>query len=185
MNEKLNKNDRSHDGPQSCPECAKEAMREGIETQTIAYGSGDEAAALAVEVPVWVCEDCGFAYTAADAEVLRHEAICRHLGVLTPREIRAVRDRHHLTRAEFVRLTSFGEASIKRWESGALVQSQSADKFIRLIDDRHTLERLRHIVDDPKSGDAVTRRKSGVFRTTHSVEQTRRAQRFELCSASI
>ena len=44
--------------------------------------------------------------------MIRHEAVCRHLGVLAPGEIRALRREHGMSRAAFARLTGFGEATL-------------------------------------------------------------------------
>ena len=165
-------------GSRPCANCGADAVSPTSNVQPFTYGAGEEAVQLEVEVPVWRCSRCGFAYTEGDAEELRHNAVCRHFGVLTPNEIRSLRDRHGLTRAELVRLTGFGEASIKRWESGALIQSISADRFLRLIDDGATLARLRSLVPG-----GSPRRASGVFRTQHSPEEQRRSLTFELCRA--
>jgi len=178
MNERANLPPRARES-RPCANCGADAVCPTSEVQPFAYGAGEEAVQLEVEVPVWRCSKCGFAYTEGDAEALRHDAVCRHLRVLTPREIRSFRERLGLTRTELVRLTGFGEASIKRWESGALVQSISADRFLRLIDDGSTLARLRSLVDG-----GSPRRASGVFRTEHSPEEKRRSLTFELCRAT-
>ncbi|MGH7141355.1 MAG: helix-turn-helix domain-containing protein [Minisyncoccia bacterium] len=65
--------------------------------------------------------------------------------MLTPLDIRALRKRHGLTRKELERLTGFGEASIKRWERGVIIQNESTDTFLRLIDDAEVLDKLRQL----------------------------------------
>lgn len=58
---------------------------------------------------------------------------------LSPNEIRSIRTKHKLSRREFAKLTRFGEASIKRWETGASLQNASADRFLRLIAENLTV----------------------------------------------
>lgn len=125
-----------------CPDCGATAVRVSFEARSFSFGT-DNPVELTATIPLWTCEACGFSYTDGRGEELEHEAICRHLKVLTPREIRALRERHSLSRAEIGKLTRFGEASIKRWERGAVIQNASADRFLRALDDHAVLERLR------------------------------------------
>ena len=126
-----------------CPVCGSERIQTSIETDEFAYGAGPEAPQLRVQVTVKTCLDCGFQFTDDQAEDTRHEAVCRHLGVLAPREVRELRKRHGLSRAEFARLTRIGEASLARWESGSLIQNGAHDQFLRLLFFPENLERLR------------------------------------------
>jgi putative zinc finger/helix-turn-helix YgiT family protein len=140
-----------------CPDCGAVAARASFRPHTFLYGA-HYPAELTTTIPIWTCEVCGFAYTDGRGEELEHEAICRHLKVLAPREIQELRERHALSRAELGRLTRFGEASIKRWERGAVIQNASADRFLRSLDDPAVLERLKRL-DAELSGapqDALT-----------------------------
>ena len=74
---------------------------------------------------------------------MRHEAVCRHLGVLTPKEIIAIRKSYGMSRAVFARLTGIGEASLARWENGLLIQSPAYDRFLFLLTFPENLERLK------------------------------------------
>ena len=71
-----------------------------------------------------------------------HEAECRRLGVLTPAEIRALRTGYDMSRAEFARVTGFGEATLARWERGEVIQNTSNDSFLRMLMDRDAMKRL-------------------------------------------
>jgi putative zinc finger/helix-turn-helix YgiT family protein len=117
----------------TCDGCGQRCVRVSFQEQRFIYGSGAEAIELAARVPVWRCQHCGHGYTDGDAEDYRHEAVCRHLRVLSPSEIRNIRKFHKLSQAEFARITGFGPASLKRWETGALIQNQSADRLLRLL----------------------------------------------------
>jgi putative zinc finger/helix-turn-helix YgiT family protein len=101
---------------------------------------------LNCNIPVFVCNRCGCEWTGSDAEDARQIAVCRHLGRLTPDEVRRTRERSRLSQAEFSRITGFGEASLSRWETGAQVQSASSDRLLRLINaDMRNLHRLKEI----------------------------------------
>jgi putative zinc finger/helix-turn-helix YgiT family protein len=118
----------------TCDECGEHTVRVSFRDQRFGYGAGADAVELSARVPVWECAHCAHAYTDGDAEHFRHEAVCRHLGVLSPQQIRATREKYSMSQAEFAKVTGFGVASVKRWETGTLIQNQSADRLLRLIE---------------------------------------------------
>jgi len=68
-----------------------------------------------------------------DAAVRRLDAeTYRQLGLLSPQEIRAQRERLGLTQQELQDLLRLGGNSLSRWESGAIYQSRSLDTLLRL-----------------------------------------------------
>lgn len=73
-------------------------MNSRLERQRFPYGEGTEAVELEVLVPVRTCSECGFEYLDDSAEEIRHEAVCRHLGVLTPHEIQQLRKAYGFSR---------------------------------------------------------------------------------------
>lgn len=115
-----------------CPNCDTSTAFKQIRKQQFEYGIGDEAVILSVQVPVWICSTCSYSFTDEDAEVLRHEAVCRHLNLMTPAEIVQMREKLGMTQKDLAELTKLGDASIKRWESGSLIQSASANMLLRL-----------------------------------------------------
>lgn len=115
----------------SCPECLQH--RTTLSFMTVRFK--DELKKMfAIPVPVWRCDACGYSYTEGSAENLEHDAVCRSRGLLTSREIRNLRERLGLTRKRLGELTGFGEASIKRWETGSLIQNVSSDRLLRLLE---------------------------------------------------
>lgn len=117
------------------------------------YGSGDTAVYLEVEIPVHSCVECSFEFTDQSADLLQHEAICRHLRLLTPLEVRAVRQ--NMSRAEFSRQTGIGEASLNRWEKGTHFQNVAMDNFLYLLRSNRNLESLRKRNDKSEDMEAV------------------------------
>lgn len=111
-------------------------------SHTFPYGSGERAAELTVEIPVRRCRSCGFESSDGEAEAIKHEAVCRHLGVLSPSSIRAIRGMHNMSRAAFSRLSGIGEATLNRWENGLLVQNRANDRFLRLLASPENVRKL-------------------------------------------
>jgi putative zinc finger/helix-turn-helix YgiT family protein len=116
-----------------CLNCGSSDLRTSREREEFPYGVGEEQVMLSAMVPVRKCGACGFDYTDDEAEDARHAAVCRHLGVMTPREVESVRKRLDMSRAEFARLTGLGEASLQRWESGSLIQNKANDNLLYLL----------------------------------------------------
>lgn len=115
-----------------CDECGHQVTTTWRD-HVFVYGSGEAAAELAVRLPVRRCDRCDFDYLDEAAERLKHEAVCRHLGMLTPQEIRGIRGRLGLSRAALAKLTGIGEASLSRWESGTKIQTPGYDRYLRLL----------------------------------------------------
>ena len=118
--------------PCVCDECGHQITTTWHD-HTFQYGSGEAAAELAVQLPVRRCDHCDFDYLDDEGERLKHEVVCRHLGVLTPQEVRGIRKRLGLSRSAFAQLTGIGEASLSRWESGIKIQTPGYDRYLRLL----------------------------------------------------
>ena len=128
----------------ACPLCDSEETTTLWLRHSFYYGSGESAVELTVTVPVHRCDACDLEYLDEVAERLKHEAVCEHFGVLSPGEIRRIRDYHRMTRARFAQLTGLGEASLNRWENGINIQTQANDRYLRLL---ARLENMRHLED--------------------------------------
>ena len=80
------------------------------------------------------CDSCGERILSAELsqaiEGLRYE----RLGMLTPEEIKAVRERTGLSQEEMSSLVGVGAKTYTRWESGRSIQNKSSDNLIRLVD---------------------------------------------------
>jgi putative zinc finger/helix-turn-helix YgiT family protein len=58
----------------------------------------------------------------------------RRLGLLTPSEIRQVRQKTGLSAVDLANLLGVGEKSYTRWENGRSMQNRSNDTLIRFLD---------------------------------------------------
>jgi putative zinc finger/helix-turn-helix YgiT family protein len=132
----------------SCGQCGSTRVTASLQNDEFQYGNDSNAINLTVRVPVFSCANCGLQFTTEEAEVLRHDAVCKHLGLLSPAAIREIRGRYGLTREKFAAVTGLGTASLARWETGELIQSSAHDNFLRLLAHPENLDRLSHRVKE-------------------------------------
>ena len=85
----------------TCAACGEDNLSRRMEMDEFEYGAGQSDVPLSANVVVFTCNDCDFEFTGPSAEVARHEAVCRHLGIMTPAEIRELRGRYALSRQSF------------------------------------------------------------------------------------
>jgi putative zinc finger/helix-turn-helix YgiT family protein len=134
-----------------CAFCGSVSVSSEQTTESFEY-AGDPVVTLTVSVPQYTCNDCNQSFLDASAEDRRHEAVCAHLGVLTPTQIRRLRESHGLSRAEFARLSKLGAATIARWERGSLIQNGANDLYLRLLQDPANIRRLQDLGSAEQQG---------------------------------
>jgi transcriptional regulator with XRE-family HTH domain len=116
----------------SCGECGAQAIRwKQVDSEVPFRNRKGRRLLASATVPRGTCSVCGAHVYPYEALVLQHEAVCRSLGVLTPREIVNGRKGLGISQEEFAKLASLGVASIRRWERGACIQSKSSDRHLR------------------------------------------------------
>lgn len=79
------------------------------------------------------CQSCGERVTPHDLDKALDRERCRRLGLLTPEEIRRVREKTGLSAVDLSRLLGVGEKTYTRWENGYSLQTKASDTLIRLI----------------------------------------------------
>jgi putative zinc finger/helix-turn-helix YgiT family protein len=131
---------------QPCIVCGDGTATRSLVEHEFQHGSGDDAVCLRVELPVWTCDACELEYTDEDAEVIRHAAVCRHLGRLTPSEIKVIRCAGAMTQQQFAAKLNVGVASVKRWELGTVIQNAAYDQLVRQADAEIRAQRLQQPV---------------------------------------
>ena len=129
----------------SCALCGSSAIETAFHSHGFHYGSGERAAELSVEVPSRECRDCGFMFLDAEAEELKHAAVCRHLGVLTPQEVRRIRTQYGMTRADFAEVSGLDAGTLAGWENGLFIQTVADDRYVRLLSHTGNMQRLRSV----------------------------------------
>jgi putative zinc finger/helix-turn-helix YgiT family protein len=66
-----------------------------------------------------------------DAEAMIEETKARHMGLLTPAEIKELRENLNLTQAELSEMLKIGAKTWTRWETGSQRPSQSLNLLLR------------------------------------------------------
>lgn len=130
---------------QSCAQCGAEAVKTVEHPHTFRYGSGKSAADLTVTLPVRHCTACDFQFLDEESERIELEAICEHLGILSPLGIRRLRENYGMTQAEFAQVTGLGTATLVRWENGSMNHTRAYDRYMRLLEDPKVMQRLRRL----------------------------------------
>ena len=130
-------------GPdEDCPQCEAPGVTTFLHQDSFSWGLGEDRVTLHTTIPVRCCGACGFQYLDDEGMLIGHEAVCKHLGVLGPTEILAIRERHGLNRETFARITGLDEATLGKWENGAKIQGRADDNYLRLLGFPENLERL-------------------------------------------
>lgn len=150
----------------TCAICGSVAATNTMTDHDFDYRFGGELVTLSARVPVIECHDCDEAYFGEGAEEIKHEAVCHFLDRLTPRAIVELRESLGMSQAKLAAHTGIGVASIKRWETGLVVQGAALDRQLR---------NLEPIADQ----EAVSPWLSS-FRTPITETMKRRAERFSL-----
>lgn len=130
-----------------CPECGQGHLLSFTRSEEFDFDLGNETVKVRAEnVPVKKCDTCGEVMSGPAAAKVRDEALCRAAGLLTPSEIKAIRDKFGWSQQYLADLTDFGLATISRWERGRLLQNRSNNKVLQALRDcppfREYLERL-------------------------------------------
>jgi DNA-binding transcriptional regulator YiaG len=146
----------------TCPYCEQPATTTLLD-DTLTYGSGKDAIDLHLQLPVRRCNACDFDFVDHVGERIRTEAVYRHHGLLTPWDIRALREQRDMSRAAFAQITGLGEATIKRWEAGAISQNRGYDRYLRLLDEDVCWSVLQRIAN-PKHDATRSRVRTGPWR---------------------
>lgn len=125
-----------------CPVCGTEQETEVIEKEEISNVRGDEIKVLA---RIRVCSVCGeelFDEELEEENIQRVYDIYRKKhGILSPKEIKNIRESYGLSQRAFAKLLGIGEASIARYETGALPE-KSLSNMIMLLKNPKNMEKL-------------------------------------------
>src|SRR5262249_27233888 len=128
--------DNTRTSESRCSMCGHSPLEPKLIDKTFEYGADNETITVtARHVPVRLCANCGEVYSGPEAARVEHEAICQALGLMTPAEIKALRERFGWSQQYLADLTDFGIATVSRWERGRLLQNKSANKVLQALRD--------------------------------------------------
>lgn len=145
MNDKEKRNQEDHTVSRkfTCGECGSTEIETTWELYKFPYGIAPSCIELECEVPVRKCEKCKFKFIDSEAERLCHEAVCLHLGVKNPAEIKSIRKSYGLTQDQFCEITKIGIATLSRWERGIVIQNEAYDSYLHLLQLRSNFQRVQ------------------------------------------
>src|SRR5438132_355682 len=123
------------DAETRCAACGRAALALSRQQHDV---TAEDGTVLQFEDQAYRCENCGetrytpdqaLASSRARAAVLR-----THERLLSPDQIRAIRQSYDLTQAEFERALRLGPKTVVRWESGTVRQSAIANSLLLAIE---------------------------------------------------
>lgn len=81
------------------------------------------------------CPNCNEEFLGPEALKIIEDAKYKQLGLLTPDELRMIREKLGLTQEQISSLLGVGKKSYFRWENGLSIQNKSIDRYIRLVNE--------------------------------------------------
>jgi len=97
---------------------------------------GDEIAErIKVQIPVTIDPVTGDEMLTEEAFEILETTKARHMGLLLPDQIKALRERLKLSQKDMSQLLQAGEKSYTRWESGRARPSRMVNVLLRLLDE--------------------------------------------------
>jgi HTH-type transcriptional regulator/antitoxin MqsA len=117
-----------------CPVCGANEVELVRERRQIA---ADDGTTLDFDDELTRCKKCGVDYYTRDQSLAssrsRAAVLRAYEGLLSPQEIRAIRDRLGYTQAQLEQVLGVGRKTVVRWEKGTVRQSRLADRFLRTL----------------------------------------------------
>ena len=83
-------------------------------------------------LPEWHCETCDLSVTDEDGDPVLQAALRKHIGLLSPEQIRAGLKSLNLSQDAFADRIGCAAESISRWLNGAVLQSRTYDRLMRI-----------------------------------------------------
>lgn len=122
-----------------CPECGQGQLSAISQNEEFDFDLGDKTVkVVAADVPVEQCDQCDEILSGPAAAMVRHEAICRAVGLMTPLEIKSLREAIGWTREQLADYTGFGIATVSLWERGRLLPNRSENNLLSALRDDPT-----------------------------------------------
>lgn len=81
------------------------------------------------------CPSCNEEFLGPEALKIIEDAKYKQLGLLTPDELKMIREKLGLTQGQISSLLCVGKKSYFRWENGLSIQNKSIDRYIRLVNE--------------------------------------------------
>ena len=143
-----------------CPECEHGFLVPFNRDEEFDYDLGDVSIkVVAKDVPVERCDSCGMVASGPAAARVRHEAVCRAAGFLTPAEYKSIREELGWSQQHLADLAGFGVATVscRAWTA-------HAEPKLRQSPPRHSrLPGFPRVLARPAGPTARVRRRSAAL----------------------
>ena len=101
---------------------------------------------VSIEIPMEWDDEINEWLMTPEGDKMVEDTKSRHMGLLLPEEMKALRSRLGLTQTEIGELLQIGEKTWTRWESGKARPSRSVNLLLRALNDREiTVDFLKQI----------------------------------------
>jgi len=87
---------------------------------------------LVDDMPEWYCADCNVSVTDGESDAFLQDALRRHIGLLSPQQIRAGLRELRISQEKFAERLGCAAESVSRWLNGVVLQSRTYDRFMRI-----------------------------------------------------
>lgn len=123
---------------ETCPMCRSADVR--VFEETAFVPAKDDIPEFSYKQPKIACNesDCMAVSLAPEHKQVYHEAFCKVNGLLTPAEIKEIRNKFgadtkkgKIGQRDFAKALGLGEVTVSRYETGRQIQSRSIDYLIR------------------------------------------------------
>ncbi len=126
--------------PRKCPNCRERRLDFVTETYEAELEHDGRKYKIAIpKLLLLACSACGNRILPDEADSQVSDELRRLAGLLSPSEIRANRDKLHLTQVQLARDLEIAEETLLKWETGAQIQQRAFDRLLRAYFDLPTL----------------------------------------------
>lgn len=140
----------------TCPICGHDERETMHGIFSMEVPSNVPGGAIEIADATWEhCNACGEDFIADELSKAIERVQYHRLGLLSPEQIRQVREKTGLSAVEISQLLNAGDKSYTRWESGKSIHNKSTDTLIRLIDQHPELFAEINAQRDPKRQSVV------------------------------
>lgn len=151
-----------------CPNCEKVTNLEFIQRQDTIVVRGES---IEVEDQFLHCLECEQEFedpkSTHDVLAIAYREYRHKHGMLQPEEIRTWRKKYNLTQKELSGLLSWGDATVSRYEQGAL-QDDAHEKMLRMVMEPHN---LRNLIQDSEQMLSLVKRETLIKELTIELQQ--------------
>lgn len=120
--------------PWTCGNCAQKRVEPVVRDYTVDFkhdGKLHNIVLSQIEIPT--CQNCGNVQTGIEIGDKVTKALRERVGLLFPEQIKQQRTALNLNQEQLGECIGAAKESISRWETGALIQSVSTDKLLRMF----------------------------------------------------